>query len=349
ALLIAATYLAATRRPGSTVDGTTEVASIIVIALGVLSGMGEITTAGGAGAIVVLALSEKEGMRSVIKRINEVELRAALQFSVLALVILPILPNELYGPLGGVNPRTLWIVVLLFSGLNFVGWISRHAVGASRGYGVTGALGGLISSTAVSLQFSRASRASPQLANGLGVGVVAASTILLPRVLVLSTLLNRDVAVAVVPYVLAPFVAGAIWCAIWIRRARHDKSSEQATANSASPLRLWSAIRLTLAFQAALMALAFMRHQFGSGGVLVSAGVLGLTDMDALTLSMNRLGASPEAVPLAAQAIAIGICANAVLKLGLTLVLGESHFRRVASVGLFLLLVVGVGSIVALW
>lgn len=341
AALVTAAYWAASRTGGQTVDGTTEVAALLVIALGVLSGIGEVATAGGAGAIAVLALSEKEEIRTVIGKINQVELRAALQFAVLALVILPILPNESYGPFGGVNPRSLWMVVLIFSGLNFAGWVARKAVGASRGYGVTGALGGVISSTAVTLQFSRASRTSPELWNGLGVGVVAASTVLLPRVLVLSTILNHDVAWALFPYLVAPFLAGVVWCAIWLRRSHGDIDGQATEGADSSPLHLWSAIRLTIAFQLALMALSFMSERFGSGGVFASAAVLGFTDMDALTLSMNRLGESPDAVQLAAKAIAIGICSNALLKLTISVVLGGERYRRVASWGMALLLVVG--------
>ncbi len=346
ALLVTAAYWVAARNGGAAVDGTTEVASLLVIALGVLSGIGEEATAGGAGAIAVLALSEKQSIRSVIARINEIELRAALQFAVLALVILPVLPNESYGPLGGVNPRELWTVVLLFSGLNFVGWVARKAVGASRGYGVTGALGGVISSTVVALQFSRASRETPALATGLGVGVVAASAVLLPRVVVLSTVLNRDVALALVPYLIVPFLVGVVWCALWLRRSQTDPESVATEGDRTSPLRLWSAIRLTLAFQAALMALHFMSERFGQGGVLVSAAVLGFADMDALTLSMNRLGTDAATVQLAAKAIAVGVSANAVLKLALTLTLGEARFKRIASVGLLLLLAAGVIVIV---
>ena len=349
ALLVVLAYWAAARTGGSAVDGTTEVAALLVIALGFLAGVGEQGVAGGIGALVVLALSEKSTIRSIVAGIDAVELRAALQFAVLAVVILPLLPDRAYGPLGGVNPRALWIVVLIFSGLNFAGWAARRAVGASRGYGVTGALGGVISSTAVSLQFSRQSRDSPELSVGLGVGVVAACTVLIPRVIVLSAVLNGAVAMALVPYLIPPFVVGIAWCAWWFVRARHEpRDGEGATSEvgtATSPLRLWSAIRMTLAFQAALMALDYISARFGAGGVLATAAALGLTDVDALTLSMNRLGSSAEAVPLAARAIAVGIAANSLLKLALTVVFGGTHFRRVASLGVAAIFVAAIAAL----
>jgi uncharacterized membrane protein (DUF4010 family) len=130
----------------------------------------------------------------------------------MALVVLPLLPPGRYGPLGGIEPRGLWIVVLLFSALNFAGYLARRAVGPERGYGVTGLLGGLVSSTAVTFQFSRLSREERSLAAGLALGVVGASTVLLPRVLVISALLNLDVARALLPFILPPLLAGSCSC-----------------------------------------------------------------------------------------------------------------------------------------
>jgi len=346
ALLISAAYWTAARGGGAdALDGTTEVAALLVVAFGVLAGLGETGVAGGAGALMVLALSEKEWISATVTRLHGTQLRAALQFGVLALVILPVLPDQSFGPLGGVNPRSLWIVVLIFSGLNFAVFIARRLVGASRGYGVTGALGGILSSTAVALQFSRMSRAKLDLARPLAVGTVAASVVLLPRVVILSTLLNPAVAIALLPYLAPPFVAGlglAIVSYVRLPPRAHDS---EAAPEERNPLRVVSAIKMAVAFQAALMAIAFIRSRFGTTGILVSAGLLGLTDMDALTLSMNRLGGNGETVALAAQAIAVGVSANALLKLGMVLALGAPPYRLRAASGLGVLLVTGVATI----
>lgn len=345
-LIIGAAYWSAAHGGGAdALDGTTEVAAVLVVALGLLAGIGETAVAGGAGVLMVLALSEKESISAAIARLDPTELRAALQFGVLALVILPVLPNESYGPLGGVNPRSLWIVVLIFSGLNFAGFVARKAVGASRGYGVTGAMGGVISSTAVTLQFSRLSRERSELSPALALGTISASVVLLPRVAMLSTLLNPAVARALIPYLAPPFVAGLLLVGTLYFRLQRQTNGQEAGGEDRNPLRLASAIRMTLAFQVALMAIQFVRSAFGAVGILVSAALLGLTDMDALTLSMNRLGSTPDAVSLAAQAIAIGVAANAVLKLGVALLLGGPSYRWRAATGLALLLVVGVGAI----
>jgi len=344
AALAVSAYVMAARRGGHAVDGTTEVAAVLVLALGVLAGLGFQELASGIAAVTVLALSEKERLGRIVSRIGDRELRAALQFAVLALVILPLLPNRTYGPWGGVQPRQLWMVVLVFSGLNFAGYLARKAVGPERGYGVTGLLGGLLSSTAVTFQFSRMSRDDHSVAHGLAVGVVGASAVLLPRVLLISAVLNHAVALTVVRFLALPFATGVILVGYAMLRRWSEPPEAAPAAEGPSPLRLASAIRMALAFQVSLMVIEVVSRRLGQGGVLASAAVLGLTDMDALTLSMNRLGDDPTLTLLAAKAITIGIIANGVLKLGLTVALGGTRFRRLAAAGqVAMLAAAGVG------
>ncbi|MEW5917711.1 MAG: DUF4010 domain-containing protein, partial [Gemmatimonadota bacterium] len=345
---VVSAYFLAARPGGESVEGTTEVAALAVLAVSALAGFGYLVVASGATALIVLALSEKQRLQGLVAKIGATELRAAFQFAVLALVILPLLPDETYGPLGGVRPRALWIVVLIFSGLNFVGYLARKAVGPARGYGVTGILGGIISSTAVSFQFARLSRTESALATGLAIGVVGACTVLIPRVLLLSTVLNPPVAFALLPLVAPVFAVGALVTAAALWR-RHGEAGGEADATSHSPLRFWSAIRMAVAFQISLMAIAFVRDTLGATGVLASAALLGLTDMDALTLSMNRLGTTPDLISLGARAIAVGIIANSVLKLGLVLALGAAPFRLRAGGGLALLTAASVLTLWLLW
>ena len=347
--LIVAAYIVAARPGGHTIEGTTEVAALMVLALGTLAGLGFLEVASGATAVMVLALSEKERLRQLVTRIGEGELRAALQFAVLALVVLPLLPQGRYGPLGGIEPRGLWIIVLLFSALNFAGYLARRAVGPERGYGVTGLMGGLVSSTAVTFQFSRLSRDDESLGAGLAVGVLGASTVLLPRVLIISALLNAAVARALLPFVLPPLVLGA-GLVLFASARRWDVGPEARERDGIkNPLRLTSAIKMALAFQASLMLISYASSTIGQSGVLASAALLGLTDMDALTLSMNRLATTPELVTLAARSIAIGLLGNAALKIVLTVMLGASRYRWLAGTGLAALAVAGATALWIFW
>jgi uncharacterized membrane protein (DUF4010 family) len=332
AAFVGLAYAMAVRRPDAELDGTTEGAALVVLALGTLSGLGEMGLAAGAVAVVMLALGEKERLHWVVRKIGEREMRATLQFAVLALVVLPLLPTGPYGPFGGIRPRALWAIVLFFAGLNFAGHIARHAAGPQRGYGVTGILGGLVSSTAVTLQFSRLSRGDETLDRPLALGVIGACTVLVARVFTAALVLNPGVARELLLYLAPSAAVGAllVWRAL---RRQWPAASPEAQPERQSPLRLWSAIQLAIAFQLSMGLLVVVQEYWGRTGVLASAAALGLTDVDALTVSMCRSVSDGGAPALAAQGIAIGILSNTLLKAGLAFALGSSRFRRAVLPG----------------
>lgn len=338
-------YALAVRRPGATSDGTTETAAILVLALAALAGMSHRVIAAGVGTLVVAALVSKRRIHTILDRLGERELMGALQFAVLSLVVLPLLPNAAWGPWGGINPRELWIIVLIFCAVNYGGFLLQRWVGASRGYAAMGLLGGLVSSTAVTLQFSRRSRTESPLAASLGLGIVAACTVLVLRVAVVATVLNPAIIGPLMLFLLPPLVVGVVVIGIVIWRQPAHPEGEVAAALH-SPLRIGTALQLAIAFQIAIFAIRISRDTFGSTGVLTSAFLLGLTDMDALTLSMARLGSTPDAMALAARAIGVGMLANTVLKGTIVLVLGQRDLRRVAGGGLAAL---GVALAFGLW
>jgi uncharacterized membrane protein (DUF4010 family) len=336
-------YSIAARRPAGSIDGTTEVAALAVLGIGFAAGIGYMVVAGGIAAAIVLVLAEKTRIHALLDHIDEVELHAGLQFAALALIVLPLLPEGPFGPWGGIKPRGLWTIVVIFTGLNFLGFLARRSVGAERGYGVTGLIGGVISSTAVTLDFARTSRRDTSVGDALAVGVVGACTVLLPRITIMSVVLNPDVARSLVLYLLPAFVAGAIIVGVALRRpAKAAHRDEEA----GSPLRLLSAIQMALLFQVALTASTLAAKYWGSRGVLTSAVVLGLTDMDALTVSMNHLGTSADMVSLAARAIAVGVLTNTVFKASMATVVGSGRFRWLTLAGLGIL---AAASVLGLW
>jgi uncharacterized membrane protein (DUF4010 family) len=341
AALVVATYVASERasaaRPVEAPrrhdpGGTTEVAALVVLGLGALAGTGRLAIAAGAAALVALALGEKQRLHWLVGRIGERDLRAGLQFAVFALVVLPLLPTGPFGPGDAIRPRTLWATVLVFLAVDFAGHVARRAVGPARGFGVAGLLGGLVSSTAVTLGHARRSRAEPAHADALAIGVIGACTVLLPRIVVVTLVLQPAVARALLPYLLPPFVVGAVVAIVALRRTPRGTAPD--AAEDGSPLRLGTALTMALAFQVALVVLPLAERHLGATGVLGSAALLGLTDMDALTVSMSRLAAREALVPLAARAIAVGVLANTALKLALALALGTRRFRLVVALGL---------------
>lgn len=346
ALLAVGAYVMSARRgTADAVDGTTEAAALVVLALGLLAGGGALRLASGAGALVVLVLAEKRRLHSWVNRLDPAEMRAALHFAVLALVILPLLPATLPSPIGTLTPRGTWIFVLLISALNFSGHVARRLVGVERGYAVTGALGGVVSSTAVTWGFARESRRDASMGDAYAAGVIAACTVLFPRVLVVVTLLNHDVALAAVPYLVAPCAAGVVFT--WWTGRTHQAAASPVASSELSPLRLGAALQMAVAFQLVLLLVTIVRHRFGDAGVYTSAALFGATDVDALAVAMTRSGDGAFAA-VAARAIGVGIVSNTVLKIGVALVIGRGAFRRWTVLALTVMLAALVGSLVLL-
>jgi uncharacterized membrane protein (DUF4010 family) len=263
----------------------------------------------------------------------------------MALVVLPLLPEGPYGPLGGVRPRELWALVLFFSGLSFAGYVTRRLAGSDHGYLATGLLGGLVSSTIVTFTFARASRNEPAIDRALAFGAVAANAMLYPRVLVATAVLNASVVSPLIPYLVPPALAAALVTA-WGLRKQAGAAGETALALQ-NPLQLGAALQMAVLFQVVLVAVHAAEAVWGNAGLFTTAAALGLTDVDALTVSMARVAAPSAGAQAAAIAIAVGVLANTAMKLALALVLGSRRFRVITG-GALLLMLVAIGAALAL-
>ena len=323
-VLCVVSYVATSRRG---LDATTEAAGLVVIGAGFAAGMGWVALASGIVAVSTLLLVEKSSLHALVGRIDDDELRAAARFGVMAVVVLPLLPEGPYGPFGGIKPRELWLLVLFFTGLSFAGYFARRIFGATRGYPVAGLLAGMISSTNATFTFARMSRREARLSEPLAVGTIAACTMLFPRVVAATFVLDYRVGIAVLPYLAGPFVLGVIALAFWWRTSR-TSALDAAVSN---PLQFGPALQMALTFQAVLVAVNIARGWFGTAGLLASGAVLGITDVDALTISMTKSAAAGVDVHVAAQAIATGILVNCAMKTALAVALGTRTFSRSAG------------------
>jgi uncharacterized membrane protein (DUF4010 family) len=320
--LVVSGYVAASRQD---VDATTEVAALVAIGAGVVAGTGYLALASGFVAVTVLLLVEKSRLHALVGRLDDEEMRAAARFGVMSVVILPLLPEGPLGPFGGIRPRALWQLVLFFSGLSFAGYLARRIFGAGRGYPLAGLLGGLISSTNVTFTFARLSRREPTLAAPLAMGAIAACTMLFPRVMIAASVLNLSVARLLLPYLAAPFIIGAVALALWWRQ---NDGAVRQPEQPANPLQVGPALQMAALFQVVLFIVGGVGRAFGDAGLHVAGAVLGLTDVDALTISMTTTAASANGPVVAAEAIAIGILANCLMKLVLAIALGAPRFLR---------------------
>jgi len=322
--LIAVGYVAASRHD---IDATTEVAALVVIAAGTLAGAGHLALASAVAAGTMLLLLEKTRLHALVARVDDASLRASARFAAMACIILPLLPAGRYGPLGAIRPRELWALVLFFSGLSFAAWLARRLIGPERGIIVTGVLGGLISSTSVTLNFARSSQPddAPRLA--LGLGAVAACTLMLARVAVACAVLNPSLAL-LLPRYLGPAFVGGVVLLLAIRPAH---PSGPAEVGPDSPLQLKAALQMTALFQAVLFVILAVQARWSANALIATSAFVGLTDVDALTLSLAR---SATADAPTAAALAAGVLANTVLKLAIALAIGRGVFRGVVSAAL---------------
>jgi len=339
--IIVAGYVRASKRD---IDATTEVAAIVVLGAGVLGGLGQLRLSAALTTLTVLLLAEKPRLHGMVARLDEPTMLAAARFAVMSAVILPLLPEGPFGPGPGIKPRELWMLVLLFSGISFVGYIAQRLSG-DAGYTLTGLLGGLVSSTSVTLTFARLSHEHPQQSMPLSTGVVAASMVSIVRVGVVVAVLNASLLPALIRY-LGPFaVAALIALAIAWRSLRRSSAAKPAPRN---PLQFRNAIEMALLFQVVLFAVFYLRQSVGDAGLMAGGFVLGLTDVDALTLSMTRSVATGTTILAASRAIAIGIVANSLLKAAIAAAIGHPRFKWRAAAPLAGMAAAGAAALVFL-
>jgi len=194
----------------------------------------------------------------------------------------------------------------------------------AQGYPLAGLLGGVVSSTSVTFTFARESAEHPGLARPLAFGILAACTVMFLRVLVATAVLNQDLMTSLLPYVAVPFLVGIVITVLGWRRL--DRGADQV-AGPTNPLELRAALQMAALFQVVLLAVHAAREQWGDLGLVVSGAIVGLTDMDALTISMAKSASEPAAVAAASQAIAVGILSNTIFKSAVAIVLGRGAVR----------------------
>lgn len=313
---------------------TTEVSGLMTFLLGALCGWGDMGLAAGVGVATLLLLSIKAWSHKLAAKIESADVEAVLKFAIVTVIILPLLPNRAFGPepLNVLNPYKIWLMVVLISGLNFASYILVKVVGQEHGIGITGLLGGLVSSTAVTLGFSQRSRKEPELAAPLTLGIALAWTVMFIRVLVMVFILNaalgRRLGLGVgILAVLSLGACGFLW---WRHRAASGAAPESGTVKSGSnPFELGEAVKFGLLYGFISFAAKAAEVYFGDAGLYLAGALAGLTDVDAISLSMANLAlATPDLGAAAARTILIAVLANTLVKSGMAVSMGSPELRR---------------------
>ncbi|HET7717415.1 MAG TPA: DUF4010 domain-containing protein [Bauldia sp.] len=314
------------RREG-TFGMTTLVAAFLAFSLGALAVLGDMMAAAAAGVATAALLAAKEWLHSWLRVLTWQELRAALILLAMTFVALPVLPDRGYGPYEVLNPYQLWLMTIVIAGVSFIGYVATRAAGERYGPLIAGTAGGLVSSTAVTLDFARRARQTPRLARPYLSGGLAASTVMFLRVVVIVVLFGPGLAGAVVPALCAAAAVSAL-AALGLNRS-FARETDGAPREGDPVVRNPFELRYVLGFAALLAAILFLTRiiteYFGSAGSIGLAAVAGLADVDAMTLSMTRLAGTTSAA-VAAIAILVAVAANSVSKSVLALTVGGQRF-----------------------
>ena len=305
---------------------TTEVALLLMFLLGAYVVVGSRTVAVVVGATVAVLLQMKEPFKRVVSRIGEDDLHAILQFTVISLIILPVLPDQTFGPYQVLNPRKIWLMVVLIVGINLAGYGGFRLFGQRRGTVLAGVLGGLISSTATTASYARAPEDDALRTRAAGVVVLLATAIVFLRVLIEIGAVSRELlATAAAPILILLLLAAGLGFAA----LRGTGSQEPSPVEKSNPSRLGPALFFALMYGVILLAVAAAEDLLGGAGLYGVAALSGLTDMDAITLSTAELVDSGRVDAATAwRAILIAGISNLIFKAGIVTMAGNRHLSR---------------------
>lgn len=332
---------------------STEVAAVVTFTLGALCtsrdigfGLSDRLLLVAACATVTLALlTVKQPLHRLVGKLTEQEVFATTKLLILAVVVLPLLPDEAMGPWGALNPRSIGILAVLISAIGFAGYAAIRIFGTQRGSNLTGLLGGLVSSTAVTLAFAGRARARPSMTRAAALAIVLASASMFPRVVIEVAAVSPRLAAATAwPFLAAGLVSFLGAGVLSYRLSRHGADAEAVgtQVDLGNPFSVSSTLTFALVFVVILLVSHGATHYFADAGVYASAALAGLADVDAISLSIarlyeqNNLGQGP-----ALRGLAIAATSNTLSKIGLAAALGSRALAARVALGLALGIVAG--------
>ena len=323
---------------------TTETAALLTVIAGALCYWGYLALAVALAVVTTVLLSLKMETDRFARRITKEDIYATLKFAVITAIVLPVLPNQSFGspPLDVLNPYKIWLMVVFISGISFLGYVLVKVVGARQGIGLTGLLGGLVSSTAVTLSFSQRSQDEPELAKPFALAIMVAWTVMFSRVLVEVAALNAALLSTLWLPVAASAAVGLAYCVYLYLSQRTD---EKGDVDFSNPFELGPAIKFGLIYGLILLISKAAQMYLGSTGLYLSSIVAGLTDVDAITLSVAELSRAGGGLSLStgARAIVLAAMSNTAVKGGIVLSSGSPALRKALWPGFVLMLVAGIG------
>lgn len=342
ALIVISYFLSV--RNGGQLGTTTEVSALLTFLIGVIVAVGELFFASVTTIALVTLLALKPSFRTLTGKISYEDIYATLKFAIISIVILPFLPNRTLGPLEVFNPAETWLLVILVTGLSFAGYVLVKIVGPQRSIPLISLLGGLVSSTALTVSFAQRSKQNVELSRLLALGAVIASTMMFPRLLIEISAVNATL----LPHLIFPLtsmMAAGLIAAGWLwhlERGRQQTTEVQFT----NPFSITPALKFALLFVVILFISKAALDNVGTRALYFTAVLAGLPDADAITLTIARLARESLDASTAARTIILAALSNTLMKGAMAFLLGARIFGRQMALALALVLLVGVIGII---
>ncbi|MCI4592479.1 MgtC/SapB family protein [Sphingobium sp. BYY-5] len=318
AILILLGYAGAARH-GRNISGTASLVGLLTLGCGFLATTQQEMLATIIAVVVTLVLALRTQLHGWIGRLNEVEVNAIARFALIALVILPLLPDRAYGPLDAWNPRQLWMVVVMVSGFSFAGYVASKRLGASRGTIATAGAGAMVSSTAVTAALATRLHNDAEEAPILVAGIAAASTVMLLRVLILVGILAPlalpALALLVVPATLVSALA-TLWY-LGVAKRHPAKPSQEVTVHN--PFDIMPALALMALVMVLSLVSRWVLHRFGDAGLATVLALSGMVDVDSAIITMGGLPHGTLDGQTAGLILAVPVMLNTFVKAGVTI------------------------------
>jgi uncharacterized membrane protein (DUF4010 family) len=304
------------------VSATSLVAALGTYSLGALAVLGDMAVAGAAAVAMTAILAARESLHGLMARITWAELRSALVLLSMTLLVMPMVPDEPIALLGGLNPAKIWRFAILLAAISYLGYLAVRLMGPERGLLFSGAAGGLVSSTAVTLSNARTSAA------GGASLVLAAGGLVAGAVSCLRTIgIVAFIAPAVAAYLLAPLGIAALGMALGgFALARRVGADGAPASPPDNPFELTAVLKIALLLAAVALISKLAAEKLGPEAVLAVAALTGLADVDAVALSVPLLAPATISLEFAAQAVLVAVGVNISAKAGYALALGSGRF-----------------------
>jgi uncharacterized membrane protein (DUF4010 family) len=349
-LLMTAHFVSSQIKKDSTIGLTTSLSMLLVFLLGALCWYNRLLEACAIMVCLLSLLSFKEQIHSFAQKLSKEDILATIKFAVIAALVLPFLPNEFYGPKGleVLNPFNIGLFVVFISGISFIGYVLVKVVGPGKGIGITGILGGIASSTALTLNLTQRSQGNGSYSGSLAMGVILSWSVMYLRLYIICSLLNPSLMSTLAVPMLVPMIPGLLYAGYL--KYRESKVQKVNPATFTNPFELMPAIKFGLIFTVVLFIANAARVYFGNQGLLISSFVAGFADMDAIALSVIEMNSS-NALPGKQVILAIlfaGV-ANTLTKGSMVVLFGEKSMKRAIIPAMVLILSVTGGLIGLYW